>query len=96
MTESQQLLAAYATHGSEEAFRELVRRYVHLVFSTALRLLEGDAHLAEDVTQEVFVRLSRRARALARESLLGGWLHRDTCFMASKAMRRERRRRGNG
>jgi RNA polymerase sigma factor (sigma-70 family) len=93
MTESQQLLAAYATHGSEEAFRELVGRYVHLVFSTALRLLEGDAHLAEDVTQEVFVRLSRRARALARESLLGGWLHRDTCFVASKAMRRERRRR---
>ncbi len=90
MTESQRLLAEYAESGSEAAFRELVARYVSLVYSTALRLVGGDAHWAEDVTQTVFLRLSHNARRLARESSLGGWLHRDTCFVASKSLRRER------
>ena len=43
MTESQALLREYAEKGSEEAFRELVGRYVDMVFSTALRRLAGDA-----------------------------------------------------
>ncbi len=38
MTESQKLLRDYAQNGSEAAFRELVRRYVDLVFTTALRM----------------------------------------------------------
>src|SRR6266576_2622447 len=51
MTDGQQLLAQYAESGSETAFRELVTRYVDLVYSAALRLVNGDKHLAEDVTQ---------------------------------------------
>ncbi len=92
MTESQQLLAEYLETGSEAAFRELVARYISLVYSTALRLVEGDRASAEDVAQTVFLHLSRNARKLARESLLGGWLHRDTCYVAAKTLRRERRR----
>ncbi|MEQ1887470.1 MAG: sigma factor, partial [Bryobacteraceae bacterium] len=79
MTDSQQLLAEYARNGSDAAFRELVTRYVDLVYSTALRLVEGDTHRAEDVTQTVFVDLSRKARTLPADVRLGGWLHRDTC-----------------
>lgn len=41
------------------AFEEVFARYSHLVFSTCLRVLE-DAQAAEDMTQEVFVRLWRR------------------------------------
>lgn len=92
MTETQQLLAEYGKTGSEEAFRELVSRYVDLVYSAAVRLVNGDAHLAEDVTQTVFADLARMAGKLSRESMLGGWLHRHTCFVASKVMRSERRR----
>ncbi len=90
--ESQRLLTEYANTGSESAFRELVTRYVDLVFSTALRLVDGDAHRAEDVTQVVFTDLARNAPELSRIALLGGWLHRDTCFVAAKLMRGERRR----
>lgn len=79
-------------NGSEAAFRELVVRYVDLVYSTAIRLVGGDQHLSEDVTQTVFVDLARKARTLPRDVALGGWLHRDTCFVASKTMRGERRR----
>src|SRR5258705_1839936 len=93
MTDGQQLLAEYVDSGSEAAFRELVARYVDLVYSAAVRLVNGDTHLAEDITQTVFVDLARMARSLSRDVMLGGWLHRHTCFVASKTLRGERRRR---
>ena len=92
MMDHQTLLAEYTRNGSDAAFRELVTRYVDLVFSTALRLVEGDTHRAEDVVQTVFVDLARAARTLPAEVKLGGWLHRDTCFVAATLMRGERRR----
>jgi DNA-directed RNA polymerase specialized sigma24 family protein len=92
MTDSQPLLADYAATGSERAFQELVARYVDLVYSTALRMVEGDTHRAEDVAQTVFVDLARMAAKLSPNSALGGWLHRHTCFVARTLMRSERRR----
>jgi RNA polymerase sigma factor (sigma-70 family) len=92
MDDSRQLLADYVKNGSESAFRGLVARYINSVHSTALRLVDGDSHLAEDITQAVFVDLARKAHTLPREMLLGGWLHRDTCFVAGRTLRGERRR----
>lgn len=92
MTESQQLLVEYARSGSDAAFREVVTRYVDLVYSTALRLLDGNRPLAEDVSQTVFLDLSRMIPTLSPDVMLGGWLHRHTCFVASKTLRGERRR----
>ena len=92
MTEHQSLLAEYVRTGSDAAFRELVSAYVDLVYTTALRLVGGDTHHAEDVSQTVFADLARAARTLPAEVKLGGWLHRDTCFMAANLMRGERRR----
>jgi RNA polymerase sigma factor (sigma-70 family) len=92
MTDSPNLLAEYVQTGSDAAFRELVTRYVDLVYSTALRLVEGDTHRAEDVAQTVFMDLARLARTFSHDVRLGGWLHRHTCFVAAKTMRGERRR----
>lgn len=92
MTDGEQCLADYVQTGSETAFRELVERYVNLVHSAALRLVNGDSHLAEDVTQGVFADLARMAGRLSPNVMLGGWLHRHTCFVAHNTMRRERRR----
>jgi RNA polymerase sigma factor (sigma-70 family) len=92
MIDTQQLLAQYVATGSETAFRDLVARYVDLVYSAAVRLVNGDTHLAEDITQTVFADLARLARTMSREMMLGGWLHRHTCFVASKTLRGERRR----
>jgi len=92
MSESQELLAIFVKTGSEAAFRELVTRYIDLVYSTAVRLVDGDTHRAEDVAQVVFADLARIAGKLSRGTTLGGWLHRHTCFVARTTMRGERRR----
>jgi len=92
MTEARTLLAEYAQTGSEPAFRELVGRYSDLVYSTALRQVAGDRHLAEDVAQTVFLHLARKAARVPDQARLGGWLYQDTCHVAATVMRGERRR----
>jgi RNA polymerase sigma factor (sigma-70 family) len=93
ITETQELLQAYARDRSEPAFQELVSRYVDLVYSAALRRVTGDTLLAEDITHEVFTELARKAPFLPADVMLGGWLHRHTGFVASTALRGEQRRR---
>lgn len=91
-TENRHLLEEYVRTGSEAAFRELVTRYVDFVYAAAVRMVNGDRHLAQDITQTVFTDLAQKARTLSPQVRLGGWLHRHTCFVASKTIRTERRR----
>lgn len=87
-----ELLRRYADEKSEDAFAELVRRYLDLVYSAALRQVNGDAHLAQDVAQMVFTELSRKAASLSHRPALTGWLYTCAHFCAAKAVRTERRR----
>jgi len=80
------LLREYADCGSEAAFQGLVDRHVNMVYSAALRQLR-DSHLAQDVTQAVFILLARKATSLRSSVLLSGWLYRTTSHVASRAMR---------
>jgi RNA polymerase sigma-70 factor (ECF subfamily) len=48
------------------AFEQLFERYGDLVYSTALRILR-DPHLAEDISQEIFVRLWRKPDSYVAE-----------------------------
>jgi RNA polymerase sigma factor (sigma-70 family) len=93
MTDDRQLLRQYTRERSESAFGELVARHTDLVYGAALRLVNGDTQLAQDVTQTVFIYLARKARRLPRGVVLAGWLHRHTCYTAATAVRTERRRR---
>jgi len=88
----QQLLREYAEHRSEAAFAELVRRHVDLVYSAAVRMV-CDAHLAQDVTQRVFVALARQAGQLTDRAVLAGWLHRTARNIAAETVRADVRRR---
>ncbi len=87
-----ELLRRYAEAGDDPAFAEIVRRHVNLVHSAALRQVNGDAHLAADVTQTVFTDLARKAAQLAQHRVLAGWLFTSTRYAAAKAVRTERRR----
>ena len=93
MTPDSELLGRYARTRSEEAFAELVRRHVNLVYSAALRQVNGDAHLAQDAAQTVFTDLARKAGSLARREPLTGWLYTSAHYAASKIARTEDRRR---
>jgi RNA polymerase sigma factor (sigma-70 family) len=89
MNETHRLLREYVDAGSEAAFGELVRRYINLVYSVAVRQVSGDVHRAQDVVQTVFCDLARKAAQLPGDVTLGGWLHRHCCFVASDLRRAE-------
>ncbi|HZL78641.1 MAG TPA: sigma-70 family RNA polymerase sigma factor, partial [Candidatus Limnocylindrales bacterium] len=93
MTPDAELLRHYAATNSEAAFAELVKRHVNLVYSAALRQVNGDAHLAQDVAQTVFTDLARKAVSLSRREVLTGWLYTSAHFAAAKIVRTETRRR---
>ena len=88
-----ELLRRHVEQGDEGAFAEVVQRHVNLVYATAKRLANGDAHLAEDISQQVFTALARNARRLADHPTLAGWLHTATRHLVYKAIRTENRRR---
>ncbi|MGD1083328.1 MAG: sigma-70 family RNA polymerase sigma factor [Verrucomicrobiota bacterium] len=93
MVEDKQLIRQYAAERSEPAFAELVRRHLKMVYAAALRQVNGDTHLAEDVAQTVFADFARKAKTLQHSGSIAGWLFVSTRFAAANAVRAEARRR---
>ncbi len=86
------LLQEYVRSGSRSALDELVRRHVEMVHAAALRQVQ-DRHLAEDVTQAVFIILMRRAKSISSKVVLGGWLFQVTRYAAADVRKQSLRRR---
>ena len=86
-----ELLRSWVEQHSEEAFAELVRRHLHLVYGSAMRQL-GHADLAQDVCQAVFLALAQKASRIGPKVILSGWLFRTTCHIAARAHRSDYRR----
>ena len=86
-----ELLNHYAADGSDEAFRDLVRRHLGLVRGVAYRHL-GNVHQADEVGQAVFIALARKAASLPQGTVIAGWLYRAARFAAAKYARDEGRR----
>ncbi|MGZ8939266.1 MAG: RNA polymerase sigma factor, partial [Limisphaerales bacterium] len=63
--------------GTHENFGQIVTRYLPIVYSAAHRVLSGDVHLAQDVSQMVFINLARKIDSLPPNVSLSGWLYRD-------------------
>lgn len=91
-TDASELLRAYASHGDGAAFRTLVDRFLPLVYSTALRQVGGNAALAEEAAQDVFIALARKSRSLCDRPTLATWLFSAARLSAINLLRREQRR----
>ncbi len=92
MNDDASLLHRYAVEGAQDAFAELVRRHLGLVYHAALRQTGGDPHRAQEVAQIVFTDLAHKASDLARRPHLVAWLHTGVRLAAAHLHRTEARR----
>ena len=88
---SEQLVRA-CQDGSLEAQRELYECYKAKVHSLAI-YLTGDAEMARDLTQEIFLKVFRDLRAFRFESSFNSWLYRLATNSCLNALRSRRTRR---
>jgi RNA polymerase sigma factor (sigma-70 family) len=87
-----ELLREFVRQGNQSAFAALVRRHLDLVYATALRKTE-DTGAAQEVAQNVFVALARKAWQFGPEDSLAAWLHRTALLESKDWLRGELRRR---
>lgn len=87
-----QLLKQYVETGSSEAFSALTNQHVNFVYGAALRMVR-DRHVAEEVTQAVFIVLARKAATLRHEAVLSSWLLSTTRYAALGQMKVNARRK---
>ena len=73
-TGDESLLAEYRD-GSDDAFTQLFRKYGRRIFGYVLGIV-GDADIADDVTQIVFVKLACRPETYSPTASFSSWLHR--------------------
>ena len=92
MIADSELLRRYRESRCERAFTELVERHIDFIYSAARRQVAGNADLAKDVAQQVFIELAQKASSLSPDTVLTAWLYTRTRFAASKALRSEQRR----
>lgn len=81
---------AAVRRGDAERYRELVERHERRVFAVAWSRL-GDAALAEEVTQEAFIRAYRRLWLLGDGTKFSGWINTITRRVAINFGLRHRR-----
>jgi RNA polymerase sigma-70 factor (ECF subfamily) len=79
--------------GDERAFEELFTRHYARVYGVAVRI-SGDAQEAEELAQDVFLKLYRRPLSDTDDANVAGWLYRVATNDAFNAVRARRRRRG--
>ncbi len=86
------LLLLLAADGDNAAFNRLLRRYHRRIYSFCLRLL-GDAHEAEELTQDVFVTLHGNLDRFRGDALFSTWLFQIARNQSLNKLKYLRRRR---
>lgn len=92
MTEDSDLALVQRTRAGEvEAFSELVLRHERIVFNLAFRFMRDNA-LAEDMTQESFLKAFRLLHGFRGDCSFSTWLYRVTCSVCLTELNRRKRR----
>jgi RNA polymerase sigma-70 factor (ECF subfamily) len=92
--ESDAGLVTRAQGGDQDAFTDLFRRYSERVFRLALSILgQGFAAEAEEVAQEVFLKVHHALASFRGEAEVGSWIYRITFNQALNLKARARYQR---
>ena len=91
-TNDPQLPTSDATDRDDGTLQRIVERHIDFVYAAALRQT-GDSHVAEDITQAVFLLFSQRADRLTPATMIKGWLFNATRYVVANFRRAEVRRK---
>ena len=75
--------------GDETAFTELVNKYQKPVHTLAWRKI-GDFHIAEDITQDAFLKVYQSLHTLKDPNQFSGWLYVITANLCATWLRKKR------
>lgn len=86
------LWKAFSREGDEEAFKELSRRYLGLIYHAALRRC-ASSQLSEEAAQNTLCLLARKMRRRRSQAPdhLAAWLHRAATYEAANLAKKEHR-----
>lgn len=86
----QTLIARVQASGDQHAFSQLVRKYQSQVRSWARRLCNGDHHLADDLSQEAFIKAYMALPAFRGDAKFSVWLYRIVFNVAASKWRKKK------
>ena len=92
MDPNEERLVIRAKEGDARAFDSLVQRFQKAVFYTILKIVR-DRHLADDLTQEVFIKVFKGMVKLEKPASFPSWLLRMASNRAIDSLRKQKRRR---
>ena len=92
---NEQMLIKALQQGAEQAFRQLVEAYQHMVFNVALGIVQQEQE-AEDIAQEVFVQVYQSVKDFKGEAKLSTWLYRIAITKSLDWQRRKTRKKRFG
>ena len=81
--------------GDQAVYADVVETWQHMIYNTALSIVQNGED-AEDITQDVFVKLYESIREFREESALSTWLYRITVRKALDHERRKKRQKHGG
>lgn len=82
-------LVPFIAEGSPAAFDEIYNRYGQKLFSYFFRMLWKNKELAEDCTQELFIKLIKNASSFEQAKTFSSWLYSMAHNMCKNEYRKE-------
>ena len=92
MPETEQQLVNKAQNGDREAFQDIVDQYKKMVYFLAWDIA-GNHQDAEDITQDVFIKVFRHFHKYSADSKFSSWLYRIAVNASIDALRQRNRKK---
>jgi len=88
MAQNEQVLVDRFCGGDHAAFHELVGQYKKKIYYLAYDIT-GDHHEAEDISQEVFIKMFRSLKTFRRDAKMSSWLYQIAVNASIDSLRKK-------